>query len=428
MLNSFYKGRTMWTCRRLFLGIISLLFAFFSVAANGDWLSAETQSIWPVLFAPAQELSVPVNSLNNEQAPTLSADGLSMIFTRSPGPLGGADLMQCARPSLDSAFSEPAPILNVDSSRDEVGGTLSPDGLELYFSQGGNPGYWDIVVAKRSSPTEDFGTPVNVGSMVNSEGRDQMPHLSSDGLILYFNRELVPQEESTMRLFTSMRSTTTSPWEPAVVMPGEINNDFARSPSLTADGLTIFFVSNRAGGFGGFDIWAATRSSVSQPWSAPVNLGPNVNTAAEEYEVFFSKSDQTLYFSRMVGAGIGSNFDIFFARAMTPSIDIATPRKLYYPGETLKLYVMVANPEYLSVTTWVHVWLELPDGSKFPGWEVTKRVTLPPRTERTRKVLEVGSLPSGPPGYYTFHGELHADMPSAYPMIAEDLAQWELSR
>src|SRR4029079_383348 len=53
-------------------------------------------------------------------------------------------------------------------------------------------------------------------------------------------------------------------------------------PNVSRDGLEIVFASDRPGGAGGFDIWTASRSSTSEPFSTPVNLGANVNTAAGE--------------------------------------------------------------------------------------------------------------------------------------------------
>jgi MYXO-CTERM domain-containing protein len=62
--------------------------------------------------------------------------------------------------------------------------------------------------------------------------------------------------------------------------------------------LTLFFSSNRPGGFGNWDIWAASRPSRSAPWGAAVNLGPVVNSPLIEWQPSLSGDARTFYFSR----------------------------------------------------------------------------------------------------------------------------------
>jgi hypothetical protein len=69
-------------------------------------------------------------------------------------------------------------------------------------------------------------------------------------------------------------------------------------PNVRKDEREIVFSSNRAGGLGGQDIWSATPDSVEDVWSAPVNLGANVNTAAGESRPSFSWDAETLLFGR----------------------------------------------------------------------------------------------------------------------------------
>jgi Tol biopolymer transport system component len=84
---------------------------------------------------------------------------------------------------------------------------------------------------------------------------------------------------------------------------GELNDAAANDiqPNVRKDGREIVFSSNRSGTFGGQDLWIATRRSVAHRWSAPVNLGSAVNTAAAETRPSFSWDAQTLYFGRAPG-------------------------------------------------------------------------------------------------------------------------------
>ena len=67
-------------------------------------------------------------------------------------------------------------------------------------------------------------------------------------------------------------------------------------PSITADGKTIYFVSDRPGGYGGSDIYKTIKDD-SGRWSKPINLGPSVNTAGNEKTPFIHTDSQTLYFA-----------------------------------------------------------------------------------------------------------------------------------
>ena len=85
----------------------------------------------------------------------------------------------------------------------------------------------------------------------------------------------------------------------------------AAHPALAPDGNTLYFVSDIAGGSGGKDIWMVTRSTAGDAWSAPRNLGPDINTTGDELFPFV-RSDGTLYFSSDGLIGMGG-LDIFKA-------------------------------------------------------------------------------------------------------------------
>ena len=75
-------------------------------------------------------------------------------------------------------------------------------------------------------------------------------------------------------------------------------------PSLTKDGKTLYFASDRPGGYGGVDIWMCTRDMIGNPWSQPVNLGPKVNTSGDDMYPFIA-DDGTLYFASNGHEGLG---------------------------------------------------------------------------------------------------------------------------
>ena len=81
-------------------------------------------------------------------------------------------------------------------------------------------------------------------------------------------------------------------------------------PNVRRDGLEIFFDSDRSGGIGGLDLWAATRASTSEPWSTPVNLGSDVNSVANDLRASLSWDATALYFGSN-RAGSEGNQDLY---------------------------------------------------------------------------------------------------------------------
>ncbi len=79
------------------------------------------------------------------------------------------------------------------------------------------------------------------------------------------------------------------PWQPAQNLEAVGADDNLNTaalegcPSISRDGLRLFFASNRAGGYGGLDIYITTRASVDDPWGAPVNAGEPINTSGDEF-------------------------------------------------------------------------------------------------------------------------------------------------
>lgn len=94
----------------------------------------------------------------------------------------------------------------------------------------------------------------------------------------------------------------------------EINSDFDdRMAYVTPDGHRMFFVSNRPGGYGGDDIWYTERDMATGLWAPPLNLGPTVNSEADEITPFLTANGQRLVFSSNRRGGMGG-FDIYFSR------------------------------------------------------------------------------------------------------------------
>lgn len=87
--------------------------------------------------------------------------------------------------------------------------------------------------------------------------------------------------------------------------------DFScQHPTLSADGRTLYFASDRPGGYGGLDLWKVERSPAGPFWGPPVNLGPAVNTAGDEDLPFLSASGMLFFASNGRPNGLGG-FDLY---------------------------------------------------------------------------------------------------------------------
>ena len=92
--------------------------------------------------------------------------------------------------------------------------------------------------------------------------------------------------------------------------------------TIRADGLEIIFSSDRPGGSGGIDLWHSTRETTSDVWSTPVNLGPVVNSSVEDRSPSLSADGETLFFSSGRVGGFGL-LDIWMSTRTGPGIDNA---------------------------------------------------------------------------------------------------------
>jgi hypothetical protein len=271
------------------------------------------------------------------------------------GPATNAELVPGTSSQLNTSFLDGCPI-------------QSTDGLSLYLASdrprySGDPRTdLDIWVAKRASSDDPWGAPVNLGEPVNSPADDFCPTPIRGGGLFFVSRKVVPGVSCGMADIYFTRFSRPHGWRepehlgcqadggpngpldemgPSYVEAGGASLYFSSGPDIYAserhedgsfgpaaavpelnstasdiqpnvrkDGREIVFASNRIAA-AGQDLWVATRESVDDPWSAPVNLGAAVNTPANETRPSLSWDGSTLYFGRAPGPE-GST-DIFFA-------------------------------------------------------------------------------------------------------------------
>ena len=261
-------------------------------------------------FGTPTNLGPTVNSSAWDNAPSISADGLSLFFhSDRPGGSGSYDLWLTTRATKAEPWGTPVnlgPTLN--SSADDLSPTISADGSTLYFhsNRAGGYGDQDMWVTTRATVSDPWGIPVNLGSTVNTGASEGGQSISADGLSLYFvsNR---PGGSGGRDLWVTTRASTDDDWGAPVNLGPTVNSSAdARSTYISADGLMLFFGSNRPGGYGNRDLWVTTRATANEPWGESVNLGTTVNSSSHDYCPSISADGLMLFFASNRPGGVGS--------------------------------------------------------------------------------------------------------------------------
>jgi len=246
-----------------------------------------------VLLGPwgAPQPLTALNSVNDDSDPELRGDGLELVFHSSrPGGAGGYDLYRSVRASLADAFSTPVPMTTVNTTADELGPSLSADGLIMYFSNG-----QDIVFATRTSLTASF-TGASPLPALSSADVDTTPELSRDGLVAMVTRGTV----GTRDMWIYQRAVEGPPntgWSTATRVAELASAVTDCSPDLDQHGLTVYFHSDRMGTTD--DIFIATRAAASDPFGPPTVVDV-VSSSMDEGDPTLTADQRTIVFHRQL--------------------------------------------------------------------------------------------------------------------------------
>lgn len=234
---------------------------------------SKTEMANPVPFN-AENLGEKVNTADSEYLPSLNADETTVIFTRL---LGGQEDLYATGKDRNGQWrlAEALEEGTINTGHNEGAHCISADGNTLLFTicnERNTRGSCDLYLSNKDG--NGWTSPRNMGPAINSVSWDSQP-------------------------------------------------------SLSADGLTIYFVSNRPGGYGGKDLWVTHWKNGT--WTAPENLGPEINTPYDEQTPFIHFDNETLYFSSDGHPGLGLH-DIFISRRQDGKW--SGPLNLGYPVNT----------------------------------------------------------------------------------------------
>ena len=164
-------------------------------------------------------------------------------------PLGVGSAERAAVLGASSLFRVTSLGPDVNTADDDLSPAVSADGLTLLFSSDrpGGVGGTDLYMATRASTSEPFADVVSLGAGVNTASNETAPALSADGLTLYFGSDR-PDGFGSTDLYMATRATTSDPFGDVTNLGADVNtasND--NNPTISADGLMLLFNSNRPG-------------------------------------------------------------------------------------------------------------------------------------------------------------------------------------
>jgi hypothetical protein len=282
----------------------------------------------------------PVNTVGMEYQPFIAKDGLSLYFVHIESISPQVQSIYVAKRSSESEIWGVPQMLGPEINAASVKGNpfVTIDGHYMYFNANrpGGFGRADIYVSKRQNKREDLGPmgwqeAVHLGDNVNGPAGDRAPWVFEDettGITyLYFGSDRSGNFD--IYVSTMQPDGTFGPAEPV----DELNTAFTDdAPTLSRDGLEIYFTSDRVGsvpyplddccgpaGQPSPDIWVSRRASTSDPWGPPQNLdevnaslgGPPINSPYDGGKPSLSFDGTTLYF-----------FDAFREGNQSPYFDI----------------------------------------------------------------------------------------------------------
>jgi Tol biopolymer transport system component len=222
-------------------------------------------------------------------------------------------------------FESPTPLTALNSPSHELEPCLSPDGLTIYFASN-RDGTWDVFQATRSSRTEAFSSVeknLEVSTDTDAETRFA---LSKDGLEAFLATDR-PGGAGGSDIWRATRSSTTTPFSPADFKPVAALSSSANEwdPYPSADGLRLYYVIHDwVDGMGGTEIVVAARSDPQAAFSAPAAV-QGVNSSVVDDNPAVTADERVIVFSSERPGGQGDK-DIWYAVSASDTDDFSSPK------------------------------------------------------------------------------------------------------
>ncbi|MCF6243287.1 MAG: OmpA family protein [Bacteroidales bacterium] len=218
----------------------------------------------------------------------------------------------------------------INSPLSEYWPSITADGKIITFTRSNRDTHSQEDLFYSEKVKDQWLTAKNIGTPINTAKSEGAQSISADGHTMVFTACLRNDGVGSCDIYISHKIGNT--WTKPVNMGSPVNSKYKETqPALTADGKAIYFVSNRPGGKGAFDIWYSFLQKNGK-WSIPVNLGDSINTKEDELAPFIHYDGKTLYFSSFGHQGMGGS-DMFLSRRIKDTV-WTKPLNLGYPINT----------------------------------------------------------------------------------------------
>lgn len=287
--------------------------ALFSIDAKNN-----PAKIDPINIGPG------INTEHPEYFPTITVDGRTLLFTRlipsRENARGQEDFYVSQLSEKNIWMKAIAMPQNINTNLNEGAPTLSADGRTLIFvACSDETGYYygpnregmgscDMFITKRIGT--QWMNPKNLPGVVNSGNWESQPSLSADGKSLYFVRRVGRQGTMRSDIFVSKKDTKGN-WGRPTPLPANINTPYMETSVLIhPDGRTLYFSSNGHTGLGGYDIYMSRMDALGN-WGDPINLGYPINTENDENSLLVGPDGEVAFFASDRPGGYGG-LDIYY--------------------------------------------------------------------------------------------------------------------
>jgi tetratricopeptide (TPR) repeat protein len=229
-------------------------------------------------------------------------------------------------PIINGPENDFSPVLSIDeSSMFFTSSRMRPDSSNSRIIDFATQEFKEDVYVSFKDAENQWTSPELLN--LNSDDHDATISVSPDGQTLFIYRDSL---EDGRILYSKLIGET---WSDPAKLGSDINTDaWETHATISADGNTLYFVSNRAGGYGGRDIYKCVKLPNGE-WSRSLNIGPVINTKEEEDSPFLTADGKTMYFASRGHDNMGS-FDIFSSHLGADG-EWTKPENLGYPLNTV---------------------------------------------------------------------------------------------